>query len=206
MRAALEVYLRAAALSSKEEFVRALPGAFVLVRLDERGGRDEPVPWAWHVLMKEPPEHSDDDDDDDNSNEDVFVAALGGAGVMTSPSDEATATGPAQPPLPLPPARDTATVYVLPPSGGRVGRASGAVVRIDERSISRQHAMVSVERGAVALVDLDSDNGTGVNGIPLLIGTPQNLRSGDVVQLADVVFLFLDAGAFFSHLPALAGG
>ncbi len=197
-RAPLEVYLRAAALSSREEFVRQLPGACALVRLDERGGRDEPVPWAWHVLMKEVV-HDDDTDD-------IFVAALVGGGVMTSPSDEATATGPAQPPLPLPPARETATVYVVPRTGGRLGRAAGAVVHVEERSVSRQHAMVSADGGAFVIVDLDSDNGTGVNGVPLIAGTPQSLRSGDVLQVGDVSFLFLESGAFYSHLPALAGG
>jgi hypothetical protein len=31
------------------------------------------------------------------------------------------------------------------------------------------------------------------------------LKSGDVVHLGDVSFIFLDVGAFASHLPALAG-
>jgi hypothetical protein len=42
--------------------------------------------------------------------------------------------------------------------------------------------------------------------MPLLPGEVHRLRSGDVIQLADVVFVFLDAAAFCSHLPALAGG
>lgn len=197
--APLETYLRAAALGDGDSFARALPGPFVLVRLDERGGRDEPVAWAWHVLMKEHVDAEAGADDDD-----VFVAAL--LGDAAAASDEATATGPAQPPLPLPPARETASVVVVPEAGGRVGRAKGSALRFTERSVSRQHAMLSVEGKTCSVVDLDSDNGTAINGMVLTPGTPQTLRSGDVLALGDVVFLVLDRAGFFSHLPALAGG
>lgn len=195
--APLETYLRAAALGDADGFARDLPGPFVLVRLDERGGRDEPVAWAWHVLMEE--EHVDAEDDDD-----VFVAAL--LGDAAAASDEATATGPAQPPLPLPPARETSSVVVVPADGGRIGRARGCALRCTERSVSRQHALLSVDGKTCSIVDLDSDNGTAINGMVLTPGTPQTLRSGDVLALGDVVFLVLDRAGFFSHLPALAGG
>lgn len=197
----METFLRAAALLDVGAFVAAVPGPFVLVRLDERGGRDEPVAWAWDVLMAEP---SLVDPDDDDSGEDVFVSALAGTG-MAAESDEATATGPAQPPLPIPPAREAATVVVVPAVGGRIGRQKGAVVRVAERSVSRQHALMSVDGGSCSVVDLDADNGTSVNGLPLVAGQPQTVRSGDVLGLGDVSFLFLDVRAFYSHLPALAG-
>ena len=184
-------------------FAAAVPGPFVLVRLDERGGRDEPVAWAWDVLLAEP-SLVDGDDDDDEEEEDVFVSALAGTG-MAADSDEATATGPAQPPLPIPPARETATVIVVPAVGGRIGRQKGAVVRVAERSVSRQHALVSVDTSGCSVVDLDADNGTSVNGLPLVPGQPQSVRSGDVLGFGDVSFLFLDVRAFYSHLPALAG-
>ena len=195
--AALEVYLRAAALSDVDAFVRALPGPFVLVRLDERGGADEPAPWAWHVLMKE---HVDDAAADD----DVFISAL--LGDAAASSDEATATGPAQPPLPLPKAEEAASVVVVPDGGGRVGRGKGCALRIAERSVSRAHAMLQVDGDSCAVVDLDSDNGTSINGMVLAPGTTQSLRSGDVLALGDVVFLLLDRRGFFTHLPALGGG
>ncbi|MDP2343906.1 MAG: FHA domain-containing protein [Deltaproteobacteria bacterium] len=197
--APLQVYLRSAALSTLPEFLRALPGVGALVRLDERGGHDEPVRWAYDALIKTiPPDDGDD----------VFVDPS-----MSLDSDEATATGPSQAPLPIPAARDLATVMVLPRGGGRLGRAASSVVRIAERSVSRQHAMVAVDDDATvdatsaasfSVVDLDSDNGTAINGVLLTAGSPQRLRSGDVLQLGDVVFLFLDGAAFFSHLPALA--
>ena len=198
--APLQVYLRAAALSKPAEFLRALPGVGAFVRLDERGGHDEPARFAFEALVRAIPEHGDDD---------VFVDPLMAAG-----GDEATATGPAQPPLPMPAARELATVVVLPRGGGRIGRGPSSVVRIAERSVSRQHAMIAVDEDATvdaaatsafSVVDLDSDNGTAVNGVLLEPGAPQRLRSGDVLQVADVVLLFLDGQAFLSHLPALGG-
>jgi hypothetical protein len=193
--AKLERYLRAHALSSCRDFVEALPGAAVLVRVDERGGDDEASPWAvpaietLHVPLP------------GVTGDDVFIDIASTLG-----SIEATATGPAQPPLPLPRARELATVHVVPHAGGRIGRDAGAAVRVRERSISRAHADVACVDGMWSITDLDSDNGTGVNGMPLLTGERHNLRSGDVVQLADVVLLFLDGAAFYSHLPALGGG
>lgn len=170
-----------------------LPGAAVLVRLDERGGRDEGAPWAFPSLedLEVPASEGDDDDD-------VFLD------VSFAGSDEATATGPAQPPLPIPPAREAATVYVVPRSGGSVGRTTSSAVVVAERSVSRVHAMIAHSPGWTIL-DLDSDNGTGVNGMPLAPGVAQPLRSGDVVHLGDCSFVFLDPQAFHSHLPALTG-
>lgn len=193
--ARLDRFLRAQALSSVREFVEALPGTAVFVRVDERGGDDEAAPWAvpaietLHVPL---PSVLGDD---------VFIDIASTLGTT-----EATATGPAQPPLPLPRAREHATVHVVPASGGRVGRDVVATVRVRERSVSRAHADVACDDGLWSITDLDSDNGTGVNGLPLLPGMPHSLRSGDVVQLGDVVLLFLDGPAFYSHLPALGGG
>jgi hypothetical protein len=193
--ARLERFLRAQALSSSSsDFVTTLPGAAVFVRVDERGGDDETSPWAapeietLHVPLP------------GVAGDDVFIDI----GSMTA-SVEATATGPAQPPLPLPRAREQATVHVVPVDGGRVGRDASAAVRVRERSVSRAHADVGCDDGLWSITDLDSDNGTGVNGMPLVPGAPHSLRSGDVVQLGDVVLLFLDGAAFYSHLPALAG-
>jgi hypothetical protein len=191
----LDRYLRAQASLSERAFVSALPGAAVLVRVDERGGADETAPWAVPLLEHLPVPR------DDGGGDDVFIDI---GSLMTSV--EATATGPAQPPLPLPRAREHATVHVVPTAGGSVGRAATVAVRIPERSISREHAVVACHDDGWSITDLDSSNGTGVNGMPLLPGEVHRLRSGDVIQLADVVFVFLDAAAFCSHLPALAGG
>jgi hypothetical protein len=212
--APLEVYQRAAALHDVDVFLDALPGRCLLVRLDERGGLDEPAPWAWHVLAnsRDDDDGLDDSDEDDAIDDSDIADELLAHDVkdllpvgMTAGSDEATATGPAQPPLPIPPAREQATVMVLVDGHRRVGRQVGSQPRIGERSVSRAHALIDVDADAVSVVDLESDNGTAINGMVLVPGTPKELRSGDVIAFADVVFLFLDARAFYSHLPALCG-
>lgn len=191
----LELFARARVLLDVDGFVSALPGPAVLVRLDERGGHDEGARWAFPSL-DEIDIHNDGVDGNDN----VFFDPASAAD-----SDEATATGPAQPPLAIPPARDRAAAFVVPAAGGRLGRAASSVVRVGERSVSRRHALLGTDKGVYSLLDLESDNGTGINGMPLVPGTPQSLRSGDVVHLGDVSFVFLDARALYSHLPALTG-
>jgi hypothetical protein len=190
--APLSVYKRSLAVTSVADFVVAIPGAAVLIRLDERGGTDEAVRWAFPPLEHLRANAADDDD--------VYVDPA-----FTADSDEATATGPAQPPLPLPPARERATVTVVPGDGGRVGRASQSAVRIPERSVSRVHAMLAGVDGAWSVVDLESENGTGVNGLLLVPGMPHAIRSGDVLHLGDVSLLFLDVDSFAAFLPALTG-
>ena len=192
---ALELFSRARSLLDIDTFVDAIAGPAVLVRLDERGGEDEGARWAFPSL-----DEFDVDDDGGGEGDNVFFDPQFSVG-----SDEATATGPAQPPLAIPPARERATVFVVPPTGGRLGRGSGSALRIGERSISRRHALLGYEDGAWSLIDLESDNGTGVNGMILVPGIPQGLRSGDVVQLGDFCFVFIDVRALFSHLPALLG-
>lgn len=191
---ALESFLRARALHDVDDFVAIVPGVAVLVRLDERGGVDEGARWAIPTL-----DDVEVDDDDVDSGDNVFFDPQFAAG-----SDEATAAGPAQPPLAIPPARERATVYVVDGSG-RVGRSSSCAVRLAERSVSRKHALLGVEPDRFTLVDLESDNGTGVNGMLLVPGIVQPLRSGDVVHLGDLSFVFLDTRALYTHLPALCG-
>ena len=48
-----------------------------------------------------------------------------------------------------------------------VGRDRASDVRVDHSSVSRRHAMVRVSAGEVLLTDLDSANGTYINGQPL---------------------------------------
>lgn len=193
--APLSTYERARAIAGESGLVRDLPGPAVLVRLDERGGQNEAVAWAFPSAerLENAELHSLEGDD-------VFVDPA-----FAADSDEATATGPAQPPLPMPPARERASVVVVPAAGGRLGRATTSAVQVMERSISRQHALLTADDRGFAILDLDSDNGTGVNGMPLVPGASQLLKSGDILHLGDVSFLFLDARGFASHLPALVG-
>ncbi|MBN9120021.1 MAG: FHA domain-containing protein [Planctomycetes bacterium] len=51
---------------------------------------------------------------------------------------------------------------------------------------SRQHAFVTFDKKAVVIEDLNSLNGTWVNGVRIHAGQPKQLRHGDVVQIGTV--------------------
>jgi DNA-binding response OmpR family regulator len=63
-----------------------------------------------------------------------------------------------------------------------VGRDEHCDVVIPERQVSRQHARIRQERGKYVLEDLDSKNGTFVNGQE--IDGPHSLQDGDEIQIA----------------------
>jgi pSer/pThr/pTyr-binding forkhead associated (FHA) protein len=51
---------------------------------------------------------------------------------------------------------------------------------------SRQHAVLVCEKGAVSLEDLNSLNGTWLNGARVHAGQPRPVKPGDVVQIGTV--------------------
>jgi pSer/pThr/pTyr-binding forkhead associated (FHA) protein len=51
---------------------------------------------------------------------------------------------------------------------------------------SRQHAVIIFEKGIIAIEDLNSLNGTWVNGARIHPKQPRQLRPGDVVQIGTV--------------------
>src|SRR4051812_21761603 len=73
----------------------------------------------------------------------------------------------------------SSSILHLPDEGRLViGRSPEADVRIQDRAASRRHAELVVRRGDVEVVDLQSHNGTLVNGEP--IAGARALVSGDV--------------------------
>ena len=71
-----------------------------------------------------------------------------------------------------------------------VGRAEGASLPVKHSSISRRHAEISYANGHYALRDLQSKNGTFVNGERLDKDAVSLLKSGDAVRFGDVSFAF----------------
>ena len=69
-----------------------------------------------------------------------------------------------------------------------VGRNEANSLAIDDRMVSRQHCVIRREKGLYAIHDLDSHNGTLVNGVPV---NQQTLRHGDRIQVGGNLFLFL---------------
>lgn len=81
-----------------------------------------------------------------------------------------------------------------------VGRGDDADLRLDSSSVSRRHASVSPAGGQLVVTDLDSANGTFVNG-SRVFGTAV-ANPGDVLRLADVELRFMMLG---SSSPVTSG-
>jgi predicted component of type VI protein secretion system len=83
-----------------------------------------------------------------------------------------------------------------------IGRDEGCEVVIPDRQVSRQHARLSPRDNAVFLEDLNSKNGTYLNG--QLLTAPTQLRESDEIRVAFAqTFLFLSSEATLplSELP-----
>lgn len=77
--------------------------------------------------------------------------------------------------------------------GGHVtiGRKPGvAHLVIDNTSISKAHAIVSLNNGSLTVRDNSSSNGTSLNGTRLAIGQQLTLNPGDQLQLGEVTLSF----------------
>jgi predicted component of type VI protein secretion system len=68
-----------------------------------------------------------------------------------------------------------------------IGREEGNVLRLNDERVSRYHAKVQIEDGDIILTDLDSTNGTRVNGTAIQI---RRLRAGDQVSIGRTMLLF----------------
>lgn len=70
-----------------------------------------------------------------------------------------------------------------------VGRGTDVDVRITDRTVSRIHCGLSRDRRRVVLTDLESQNGTFVNGQPI---TQCVLREGDEIRIGSTVMLMIN--------------
>ncbi len=76
--------------------------------------------------------------------------------------------------------------FVLPPVGSLVvGRGEEAEIRIDDRSVSRRHAVLHLGR-TLQLEALTSSNGTHVRGVLLAPGDRTDVEPGDVITLGAI--------------------
>ena len=91
------------------------------------------------------------------------------------------------------------TPYLLDPANRRfslarpttlIGRSPACDLYIPDRRASRRHAEIVWDGESCTLRDLDSDNGTFVNGLRL--AAPQALSDGDQIAVASAVFCFRD--------------
>jgi predicted component of type VI protein secretion system len=80
-----------------------------------------------------------------------------------------------------------------------VGRAQTAGVYLDDKTLSREHTQFYLDHGRLCVRDLDSKNGTYVNGV--LLKQPASLKPGDRVKIGVAMFTVVhEAG---DALPAV---
>ena len=68
-----------------------------------------------------------------------------------------------------------------------IGRAWAADLRLEDKAVSRRHAVVFTTEDAVRILDDRSANGTRVNGRCV---TGADLEDGDVILVGQVVLIF----------------
>src|SRR5438034_9056492 len=68
-----------------------------------------------------------------------------------------------------------------------IGREEGNILRLNDERVSRFHAKVQCDNEDVILTDLDSTNGTRINGNPVQI---RRLRPGDRVGIGRSILMF----------------
>ena len=72
-----------------------------------------------------------------------------------------------------------------------IGRHPNADIYLDAPNVSRQHAMIRTDDEGATFFDLDSANGSDVNGNP--VRGPVVLQDGDIIHVADVTLQFRDS-------------
>jgi pSer/pThr/pTyr-binding forkhead associated (FHA) protein len=68
-----------------------------------------------------------------------------------------------------------------------IGREEGNLLRLNDERVSRYHAKVQYDNGEVILTDLESTNGTRVNGTVVSI---RRLKAGDQIGVGRSILLF----------------
>ena len=221
MGSTVEAFATKAAQLSCADFVDDMHALGVFVRLDERGGDDEPAPWAFHNAKHVPQTVAPTAPRDDAA---VDAEALRAALKEESGKNPALVAGPdpnlfdddgsgydaetvtrtydGRLRLPVPPARGAATIVVIPHGASKsVGRQDDADVVIAERSISKCHAHIETESdGTLTVIDAASRNGTRINGRKVKAKKRVPLRPGDIVVFGDVMCLFLSPELLHQHV------
>jgi len=79
-----------------------------------------------------------------------------------------------------------------------IGRDADCTIALDSRMVSKAHALVEFRDGDYTIQDLESANGTRVNGEATAVRV---LEPGDRIEVGDVELTFVDAG-----VDGVAGG
>jgi hypothetical protein len=86
-------------------------------------------------------------------------------------------------------AEDGSAVLDISTNRTLIGRALDSDIRVANQEVSRHHAVIFREDGNTMITDLDTANGTFVNGVRIATG-PVLVSAGDSVTLGDLAFTF----------------
>ncbi|MBX7081702.1 MAG: sigma 54-interacting transcriptional regulator [Nannocystaceae bacterium] len=105
-------------------------------------------------------------------------------------------------------AGDRVSTHLLPDTGQiRVGRGDDAELRIDDPSVSREHAHLFFEKGKpVMIADAGSSNGTRVRGKPLTAGQRVALAPGETFEVGSALLMLQSPYEAESAPAAREGG
>lgn len=90
-------------------------------------------------------------------------------------------------------------VFALQNGDNLLGRDPDVDVFLDHPSVSRRHARISITTGRVTLEDLNSRNGTSVNGRG--ITSPTELHDGSIIGVGPITLTFVSLSGVASTRP-----
>lgn len=88
------------------------------------------------------------------------------------------------------------------PTPVTIGREEGNLLRLNDERVSRYHAKVQIDNDDYILTDLESTNGTRVNGFVVQI---RRLRFGDRISVGRTILLFGSNEEIAARMAHLAG-
>ncbi len=97
---------------------------------------------------------------------------------------------------------DRGRVFADVPTPLTIGREDGNPIQLNDERISRFHLKIQEDQHKIVLTDLQSTNGTKVNGESVQLWV---LRPGDVVSLGRTVLVFGARDEIAARLAALRG-
>ena len=134
-------------------------------------------------------------DDDEPSEEKTTIV---GGDTFRARMDEATKTPPCLVMLEGP-AGYVGKQWPIDKTDLIIGRSMTSTIFVDDRSVSKSHAKISLSNGDVFILDLESTNRTVVNDDTLPPLVPMKLNANDQVKTGNVLFKFLESGSIEAH-------
>src|ERR1041384_7416120 len=97
---------------------------------------------------------------------------------------------------------DKGRIFRELPTPLTIGREEGNILRLNDERVSRFHAKVQIDNDDFILTDLESTNGTRVNGTVVQI---RRLRHGDKVAVGRSLLLFGSSEEIAARMASLEG-